>query len=63
MKYKTPQAAWFSERAEQWRSRAKFRLSKQTGYLRLASAYDRLAEATEHSEEIRASYTSTVKRQ
>jgi hypothetical protein len=54
--YKTPQAMWFRERAEQWREQAKLRISVQQESLRLASAYERLALAIEHGEEIRARF-------
>jgi hypothetical protein len=47
---------WFSQRAEQWRQKAKLRYSTQQGFLRIASAYERLALETEHAEEIRARY-------
>jgi hypothetical protein len=52
MQYRTPQGAWFSQRAEECRTRAKFRASRENGFLRLASAYEKLAEATEQNAEI-----------
>jgi hypothetical protein len=52
MQYRTPQGAWFSQRAEECRAQAKFRASRENGFLRLASAYEKLAEATEQSAEI-----------
>jgi hypothetical protein len=56
MLYKTPQGMWFSQRAEECRAQAKFRFSRENGYLRLASAYEKLAEATEQAAEIHARY-------
>ncbi len=56
MHYKNPRASWFNDRAEDFRMRAKLNASRGDQYLKIASAYDSLAEQTEQSTEIAARF-------
>ncbi len=52
MPYKTPRANWFKKHAEKCRASAKLDASKEAEFLRMASAYDALAENVQESKEI-----------
>ena len=54
MQQKSPRSVWFRERAEECRDRAKLRASSERSeaYLKVAAAYEALAEQSERGEEI-----------